>query len=76
MKRADLQARMREEIIRQMALEHQMEGARKMYDAALLMSDQAGAQMHRDNLHTLLDCKLDSAASVQLLVRQLAESTE
>jgi hypothetical protein len=76
MTRDELQKRIRAEIINQVGIETQMEGTRKFHDAAVLVGNNSLAQNYRDNLHTLLDAKLDSAASVMLLTRQLTELPE
>lgn len=76
MTRADLQKKIRAEVINQVGIETQMEGMRKFYDAAVLVGNNAAAQSYRDNLHTLLDAKLDSSASVMLLTRQMTELSE
>jgi len=76
MTRDDLQKKIRAEIINQVGIEAQMEGTRKFYDAAVLVGNNDLAQRYRDNLHTLLDAKLDSSASVMLLTRQMTELPE
>lgn len=72
MKRADVEAKISEELVKQVAIQHQMDGLRKMYDSATLLNNQKLAQQHRDHLHACLDMQLDAAASVMLLSRQLA----
>lgn len=74
MKRADLIARLQDEVVTQVAIEHQMEGTKRLYDACVLMGDNLGSDAHRQSLHTLLDIKLDIAAAIQVLSRQLAQS--
>lgn len=76
MKRADIQKRINAECIKQVAIDSQMEGTRKLHDSALLLGDNSAAQVFRENLHTLLDAKLDAAAGVMVLTRQLVEASE
>lgn len=76
MKRVDIQKKINEECIRQVVLDSQMEGTRKLHDAALLLGDNGAAQVFRENMHTLLDAKLDGASSVMVLTRQLVEAPE
>lgn len=76
MKRADLIARLQDEVVRQVAIGHQMEGTKCMYDACVLMGDNLGSDAHRQSLHTLLDIKLDVAATIQVISRSLTSAQE
>lgn len=76
MKRDELLARLHEAVVRQVALDHQMEGIKRLYDACVLMADNPGADTHRQSLHTILDMKLDVASSIQVISKILAGSTE
>jgi hypothetical protein len=72
MKREDIEKKMSEELVKQVAIQHQIDGLRKMHDAAVLFGNQELAQQHRDHIHASVDAQLDAAASVMLLSRQLA----
>lgn len=72
MTRNDILQKLKDDTIRQVALEHQMTGVRKMYDASVLMGDNVGAERLRTDLHTLLDMQLDIVSTTMALTRALA----
>lgn len=66
-----LNARLQEEVIKQVSIQHQFEAVLKLYDAATMMNNKPLMEQHRENLHSLLDLKLDTTNTVMELTRQL-----
>lgn len=67
----DLNARMQEATIKQIAVQHQTEAIIKLYEAATMMNNTVLMEQYRDQLHTLLDVKLDTVNDIMELSRQL-----
>jgi ABC-type branched-subunit amino acid transport system ATPase component len=74
MLRPDLLARMRELQIQAVAIEHQREAIRKLYDAASMMNNGKLAEGYRQQLHDLLDVQLDNSSSLSQVTRSLIDS--
>lgn len=72
MNRADIERRMTELMVQQVAIEHQIQGLRRMHDSAILVNQGELATQYREQIHTAMDALLDAATSVMLLTRQLS----
>jgi hypothetical protein len=71
---SQLNAKLQEELIRQAAVHHQYEALVKLYEAAAMMNNTVLMEQYREQLHNLLDLKLDSCNSISELTRQLIRS--
>lgn len=67
----ELNQRMQEATIKQIAVSHQSDAIVKLYEAAAMMNNTVLMEQHRDNLHSLLDLKLDTVNEIMELSRQL-----
>lgn len=76
MTRAELQAKLREEVVKQMAMQHQRDALHKLYDAAAMMNNQPLSERYREELHNLLDLQLDTVMSISVLSRQMIDCQE
>lgn len=72
MKRDEIERRMTDLMVQQVAIEHQIQGLRRMHDSAVLVNQMELASQYREQIHTATDALLDAANSVMLLTRQLA----
>lgn len=63
--------KLRDEQVMQMAIQHQMDGVRKLYDAAVAMGNEEMSGMYRGQLHDLLDTQLDNSHTIMNLLKQL-----
>lgn len=73
MTREQVQAKLKEEIVKQVAMGHQMEATRKLHEAAAIMANNPLCEMYREQMHNLLDLQLDTLMSISLLTRQLVD---
>lgn len=76
MLRDDLLKQMRELQIQAVAIEHQREAIRKLYDAATMMNNGKLAEGYRQQMHDLLDVQLDNSSSLMQITRSLIDSAE
>jgi DNA-directed RNA polymerase sigma subunit (sigma70/sigma32) len=67
----ELNQKMQEATIKQIAVSHQSEAIAKLYEAATMMNNGPLMEQYRDQLHTLLDVKLDTVNEIMELSRQL-----
>lgn len=74
MLREDLMKRMRDAQIQAVAIEHQRDAIRKLYDAATMMNNGTLAEGYRQQLHDLLDVQLDNSSSLMQITRSLIDS--
>lgn len=72
MKREDVERRMSELMLQQVACDHQMQGLRRLHDSAVIVGNADLANQYREQLHAVLDTLLDAANSNMVLARQLA----
>jgi len=72
--REDLMKRMRDAQIQAVAIEHQRDAIRKLYDAATMMNNGTLAEGYRQQLHDLLDVQLDNSSSLMQITRSLIDS--
>lgn len=68
--------KLRDEQVMQMAIQHQMDGVRKLYDAAVAMGNEEMSGMYRGQLHDLLDTQLDNSHTIMNLLKQLFSSQD
>lgn len=73
--REQLLDRMRELQIQAIAVEHQRDGLRKLYDAAITMNNTKLAEGYRTQLHDLLDVQLDTASSLMQVMRSIIDTS-
>jgi hypothetical protein len=66
--------RMRELQIQAVAMEHQREAIRKLYDAASMVNNTGLAAGYRQQLHDLLDIQLDNTSSLMQVTRTLIDT--
>lgn len=76
MKRVDINAALQREVVSGAVAMHRYEGAKRMFDAACLDGDGQRADLHRQELHAILDIVLDGTASTMMLTRQMIQSKE
>ncbi len=67
---SDANLKMKEAFMKGAAAATQFEGTMKLYEAAVVMQDKANIERYRDELHSLLDMRLDAVQDVGLLTRQ------
>jgi hypothetical protein len=73
MTRAQLQARLREEVVKQMAMSHQLDATRKLHEAAAMMANNPLCESYREQIHNLIDLQLDTTMAIAVLTRQMFE---
>lgn len=73
---AQINAQLRECLVKQLAIRQQSEALVRLYDAASTMNNSALCDTYRQQLHDLLDLTLDTIDEVCLLTRQLIDSQE
>lgn len=76
MKRAEIQQRIAQTAVEMVALGQRAEGTNSMYKSACLLGDNASADKTRQQLHDLLDARLDIEATSMMLARALASASE
>lgn len=74
MTKDDANGRLAENALDSIALAYQVEGMQKLYDSAALRGDTVTADNLRQQLHDLLDRKLDLRSVNMLLIRALANA--
>lgn len=76
MNREQIMQRMKDEQMRMLALTHQYEGTKKLFDAAAMSNNGVQCDELRFQLHTLLDAQLDLVASTMILTRAFMDANE
>lgn len=76
MNQSQLTGMLREETIKQVSIQHQFEAIIKLHEAATMMSNKTLMEQYREQLHSLLDLKLDTANTIAALTRQLIRGLE
>lgn len=71
MNREQLNKTIKDEIIKQASMQHQFDAVMKLYDAASMMPNPQLMEQQRNNLHALLDERLDLQGSIMELTRRL-----
>jgi hypothetical protein len=69
--RAELEQKLRDALVKGVAVQHQMDGLRKLHDAAMVMQNNELAMTYRQQMHDLLDIQLDTQSEVTSLTRSL-----
>ena len=67
----ELNAKIQEATIKQIAVQHQFDAILKLYEAATMMDSRPLMEQYRDQLHSLLDLKLDTVNEIMTFSRQL-----
>ena len=71
---AQLNERYREELVKQLSVGHQIDATVKLYEAAAMMNNKVLMEQYREQLHNLVDVKLDTTNSLMELTRQMVRS--
>lgn len=75
MNHAQLLELIRDETIKQVSIQHQFEATLKLYDAACMVHNRTLLEQYRDQLHSLLDLKLDTTNSIMELTRRMIRTS-
>jgi len=59
---------------RQLACGHQTEALTKLFEAAALIGNKDLMNKYREELHNLLDIKLDNCNSIMILTKKLVQT--
>lgn len=76
MNKAEINKKLRETQTAMVLLGHRSHAARAGFTASSFAGDGAALQVHRDELHALLDAELDNISSVFTLSKMLMEVSE
>lgn len=76
MNRPELMGKLRDEQVKMVAVEHQREGIKKLFDAACMMQNGPLMEKYRRELHDLLDLHLDCADAVMQMTRKVFANPE
>lgn len=68
---AQLNEKYREEMVKQISVGHQFDATVKLYDAAAMMNNAVLMEQYREQLHSLLDVKLDTTNSLMQLTQRI-----
>jgi hypothetical protein len=71
MNRTQILKAMQDEVLKSTVFQKRYEATMGLYQAACLDNHGQEADLHRQNLHALLDLMLDGLSTVQMLQRQL-----
>ena len=71
MNRTQILNAMQDEVLKSTVFQKRYEATMGLYQAACLDNHGQEADLHRQNLHALLDLMLDGLSTVQMLQRQL-----
>lgn len=65
------QAKVKEEALRSVGLHAQMEGYIKLYESSVMARNEHLVAKYREDLHTMLDLRLDSVSISSTIIRDL-----
>lgn len=71
MNRTQILKAMQDEVLKSTVFQKRYEATMGLYQAACLDNHGQEADLHRQNLHALLDLMLDGLSTIQMLQRQL-----
>jgi hypothetical protein len=74
--REQLMDMLRELQIRTVAMEHQRDAIRKLYDSAAMMNNTPLVDSYRQQMHDLLDLQLDTASGLMQITRSIIYTTK
>lgn len=63
----EARAKLREAQIKHVAIQHQTDGIKQLYSAAIAMSNNQLSDTYRQQLHDLLDTQLDNSSEIMEL---------
>jgi hypothetical protein len=72
---AQVNEKLQQELIKQVSIQHQFDAIMKLYEAATMMNNTVLMEQYREQLHSLLDIKLDTCNAIMELTRQLIKAT-
>lgn len=71
MQRSEVEQKLRDALVKQVAIQHQMDGLRKLHDAAMVMGNNLLVATYRQQMHDLLDLQLDTQSEICSLTRNI-----
>jgi len=69
--RSNIEQKLRDALVKQVAVQHQMDGLRKLHDAAMVMDNRSLVAVYRQQMHDLLDLQLDTQSEICSLTRNI-----
>ncbi len=70
-----LTAQLREETIKGVSIQHQFDALVKLYEAAAIIPNNLLMEQYRDQLHSLLDLRLDTANTIYEITRRMVNES-
>lgn len=76
MKRADIQKRIQQLGVERLAREMLITGVFSLYEHAVIVGDVPKQDLYRQQIHDLMDAKLDSLGASAMLLKALVQAEE